>query len=383
MAVDLMMDYRNTDFMTKKIQESNNTSVEEAASAGLESFEKLIRLLNQRQQQQQKYEQEKEKEEENQKSAKDIDLDCKAVADVAVNEFKKVISLLGRTRTGHARFRRAPLQNSNPSPPPPPPQPQHVEEPISVNHQIHLQNYQQQPKDDKSQQFIGSSSRVYCPTPIQRLPPLPSSSHQHPHHQNNKYPSLVMCKNGVISERKETSTTINFTSPSPSMSAATSFLSSLTGDTDMKQQHSSSSAFQLTNISQSSGRPPLSSASLKRKCMSSGDAGGAKCGSHGRCHCSKRRKSRVKRVVRVPAISLKMADIPPDDYSWRKYGQKPIKGSPHPRGYYKCSSLRGCPARKHVERALDDPTMLIVTYEGEHNHSHSVTDTTGLILESS
>lgn len=39
------------------------------------------------------------------------------------------------------------------------------------------------------------------------------------------------------------------------------------------------------------------------------------------------------------------------------------------RGYYKCSIFRGCPARKHVERAMDDPTMLIVTYEGEHCHT--------------
>lgn len=49
------------------------------------------------------------------------------------------------------------------------------------------------------------------------------------------------------------------------------------------------------------------------------------------------RKHRVKRSIKVPAISSKLADIPPDDYSWRKYGQKPIKGSPHPR--YGCSAL--------------------------------------------
>lgn len=51
------------------------------------------------------------------------------------------------------------------------------------------------------------------------------------------------------------------------------------------------------------------------------------------------------------------------------------------RGYYKCSSVKGCPARKHVERALDDPSMLVVTYEGEHNHSLSAIVAKNLILE--
>ena len=46
------------------------------------------------------------------------------------------------------------------------------------------------------------------------------------------------------------------------------------------------------------------------------------------------RKNKVKRTIRVPAISSKIADIPPDEYSWRKYGQKPIKGSPHPGNYH-------------------------------------------------
>ena len=43
------------------------------------------------------------------------------------------------------------------------------------------------------------------------------------------------------------------------------------------------------------------------------------------------RKLRIKRSIKVPAISNKISDIPPDEYSWRKYGQKPIKGSPHAR----------------------------------------------------
>ncbi|KAH0738281.1 hypothetical protein KY290_036986 [Solanum tuberosum] len=49
-------------------------------------------------------------------------------------------------------------------------------------------------------------------------------------------------------------------------------------------------------------------------------------------------------------------------------GKELNQGFLHPRGYYNCSSMRGCPARKHVERCLEEPSMLIVTYEGEHNH---------------
>uniref|UniRef100_A0A9I9EE90 WRKY domain-containing protein n=1 Tax=Cucumis melo TaxID=3656 RepID=A0A9I9EE90_CUCME len=37
----------------------------------------------------------------------------------------------------------------------------------------------------------------------------------------------------------------------------------------------------------------------------------------------------VKRSIMVPTISNKASKY--DDYSWRKYGQKPIKASPHPR----------------------------------------------------
>ncbi|KAF5451311.1 hypothetical protein F2P56_026427 [Juglans regia] len=336
MAVDFIMEYRNNNKNSDFRAKMEDNAVQEAAS-GLESVEKLIRLLSQSQQQYLS----SSSSSSSSKPSMEMEMDCKAVADVAVSKFKKVISLLGRTRTGHARFRRAPLGS-----------------------QI------------EGKEKASEPDRVYYATPIQQIPPLPH------HNLNNQYQysDSLMPKKGVI-DRKDASTTINF-----SYSAATSFMSSLTGDTDSKQP-SCSSAFQITNLSQLSsvGKPPLSSStSLKRKC-SSETLGSGKCGgSSGRCHCSKKsRKLRMKRVVRVPAISLKMADIPPDDFSWRKYGQKPIKGSPHPRGYYKCSSVRGCPARKHVERALDDPSMLVVTYEGDHNHSLPVTDATSVILESS
>lgn len=78
---------------------------------------------------------------------------------------------------------------------------------------------------------------------------------------------------------------------------------------------------------------------------------------------SKRRKNLLKKVCQVPAEGLSS-----DIWAWRKYGQKPIKGSPYPRGYYRCSSSKGCLARKQVERSKSDPGMFIVTYTAEHNH---------------
>ncbi|KAK2657531.1 hypothetical protein Ddye_010583 [Dipteronia dyeriana] len=344
MAVELIMGYRNNSF-TSKIEDH---AVQEAAS-GLESIEKLIKLLSQ--QQQARHDKSNHHQQQSSSSLTtlpssassssipssiDLDMDYKSVADVAVSKFKRVISLLGRTRTGHARFRRAPVA----APPSTPP--------------LLLPN----PNPENNNNNKVSDTKIYYATPIQQIPP----------------------------PLKNSSTTINFSYSGNNNNS--SFMSSLTGDTESKQQQqSTSSAFQITNLSQvsSAGKPPLSSSSLKRKSCTSDNLGSGQCAAtSGRCHCTKKRKLRVKRIVRVPAISLKLSDIPPDDYSWRKYGQKPIKGSPHPRGYYKCSSVRGCPARKHVERALDDPAMLIVTYEGEHNHSLAIADhSTNLILESS
>ncbi|CAA6662339.1 unnamed protein product [Spirodela intermedia] len=308
-------------------------AIQEAAAAGIRSMEHLILQLShhghrsgppQPQQQQ--------------------DLDCREIADFTVGRFKKVISILNRT--GHARFRRGPAAE---------------------------------------EAAMASASQSYSPSPskvkaaVQTPPPSQSQA-------------LTLDFTKPTPGMKTPASCADSFSITPSMSSAnSSFISSITGDGSISNGKQGSSLL-LSHVvaaspsaAISTGKPPLSSSS--RKChvhsQHSEGAPGKYSLSGGRCHCSKRRKSRVRNTIRVPAISSKMADIPPDEYSWRKYGQKPIKGSPYPRGYYKCSTLRGCPARKHVERALDDPSMLIVTYEGEHrHHGHSLVASAGAAVAS-
>ncbi|KAE8694269.1 putative WRKY transcription factor 27 [Hibiscus syriacus] len=79
---------------------------------------------------------------------------------------------------------------------------------------------------------------------------------------------------------------------------------------------------------------------------------------------TRKRKNQKRTVCHATGENLSS-----DQWSWRKYGQKPIKGSPYPRHYYRCSSSKGCSARKQVERSNFEPDTFIVTYTGDHTHS--------------
>ncbi|XP_073278858.1 probable WRKY transcription factor 41 isoform X2 [Primulina huaijiensis] len=58
-----------------------------------------------------------------------------------------------------------------------------------------------------------------------------------------------------------------------------------------------------------------------------------------------------------------------DGYSWRKYGQKVILNTDHPRAYYRCTYLntQRCLAKKHVQRTDYDPSIFEVVYKGKHS----------------
>lgn len=73
----------------------------------------------------------------------------------------------------------------------------------------------------------------------------------------------------------------------------------------------------------------------------------------------------------LPKLVVNMAascvdTVPEDGMSWRKYGQKMVKGNPYPRNYYKCAN-EACIVKRLVE--LDaDGQQYVISYEGFHSH---------------
>lgn len=81
-------------------------------------------------------------------------------------------------------------------------------------------------------------------------------------------------------------------------------------------------------------------------------------------------KSKISRVYFRSEASDTTGLLVKDGYQWRKYGQKVTRDNPSPRAYFKCSYAPTCPVKKKVQRSIDDQSILVATYEGEHNHPH-------------
>lgn len=78
--------------------------------------------------------------------------------------------------------------------------------------------------------------------------------------------------------------------------------------------------------------------------------------------CYKRKRSGPIRTVASPYPAID------DGHSWRKYGQKEILNSKHPRSYFRCTKKydQGCAATKQVQKMEDNPQMYQITYIGHH-----------------
>eukprot|EP00250_Pteridium_aquilinum_P007420 c17139_g2_i1 orf=342-1202(+) len=268
--------------------------VKEAAQAGLESAHYFLHILSQQEQ------------------ARMTQNGSTVAADV-VCHFKKVVGLL--SRKGHARIKKGPSKLEG--------------VPLSDLQDRCMDNFHLRLNENgAARDSVSAEMGVGCTVGGY----VPSQMHAAVL-QNGGMEALIKWRSQLLGQRMLNQTSLHgnpfslsydgITTPflgldnsvsSGPLSSTRSFLSSLSMDgsvsNDMQLLHQSFGHLQDRMVS-------------KRKCFGKGDGADTKCLMSGRCHCSKRRKSRVRRVIKVPAISTKLADIPPDDYSWRKYGQKP------------------------------------------------------------
>ncbi|KZV21888.1 hypothetical protein F511_05578 [Dorcoceras hygrometricum] len=83
-------------------------------------------------------------------------------------------------------------------------------------------------------------------------------------------------------------------------------------------------------------------------------------------HVSKKRKTQPKRSEQVRVCSR--TGVENDGYNWRKYGQKNILGTRHPRAYYRCTyrHTQGCLATKQVQQTDGSHSTFDLIYRGIH-----------------
>ncbi|KAK8487818.1 hypothetical protein V6N13_099929 [Hibiscus sabdariffa] len=95
-------------------------------------------------------------------------------------------------------------------------------------------------------------------------------------------------------------------------------------------------------------------------------------------------KSRKKGVAQALESSRKSISsaLTDDGYAWRKYGQKQILNSIHPRSYYRCTYRKeqGCLATKQVQMIQDDPPKFESIYLGHHTCKNTL-DPSHFILD--
>lgn len=205
---------------------ADSFAVQEAAASGLKSIENFIGLMSR-----DSFNSDQPSSSSASASAAAADLESarNTTADAAVSKFKRVISLLDRTRTGHARFRRAPVQVISP-----------------VNN-----NTQEEPKT----------------TAFQSLPPPP--------------PQMMIRKGSFSSSIK----TIDFSSLSS--------VTTESDHKNHHHRPSETAPFRTTTTTTQSLSTTVSSfsKSSKRKCNSENLLTGkcASASSSGGCHCSKKR----------------------------------------------------------------------------------------------
>lgn len=222
-------------------------AIQDAASAGLKSMEHLIRMLSQQT---------------NQSHNNLNQLDCREITDYTVSKFKKVISILNRT--GHARFRRAPVSPSD--------------------------------SPSSSTSSVAPQAQAFTPAPVASLPFPPTAAPPASFVQRQSL-TLDFTKPNLLSSNPATTdvvSTSQFSKDSFALSQVSgtnsSFMSSITADGSVSNGKQGSSLFLAPAPAVSAGKPPLSSSGRKR-CHEhdhSDDISGKYSGS-GRCHCSKRR----------------------------------------------------------------------------------------------